>query len=85
MVLWHGYTKKFFIFRYLLHFTTKCIGGQIIKLLVFSCLAQKMMQKVQKVWALIYRLIVKRCIKRKQTPVCLHAVKNYDKVESIDK
>ena len=29
MVLWHSYTNKFFIFRYLLNFTTKCIGGQI--------------------------------------------------------
>ena len=41
-IVYHGsltsYTNKFFIFRYLLHFTTKCIGGQIkaFSFLLFS-------------------------------------------------
>ena len=30
-------------------------------------------------------MIVNWCVKRKETPVCLPAVKNYQKVESINK
>ena len=42
------------------------------------------MQKVQKVQALIYRVMAKQHVKRKQThPLCLHAVEKY-KVESFD-
>ena len=29
IILWHNCTNKFFIFRDLLNFTKKCIGGQI--------------------------------------------------------
>ena len=41
------------------------------------------MQKVQKVQALIYRVIPKQRVKRKQAhPVCLHAVEKYEKLET---
>ena len=42
-----SYANKIFIFRYLLNFTTKCIGGQIKAFSLLSC--SVFTQKVQKV------------------------------------
>ena len=47
IILWCNYTKKFFIFRYLLSFTTECIAGQIKGFSFLFC--PLVMQKVQKV------------------------------------
>ena len=47
IILWCNYTKKFFIFRYLLNFTTECIAGQIEGFSFLFCTL--VMQKVQKV------------------------------------
>ena len=74
-------TNKFFIFSCLLNFTMKCIGGQIKAFSFLFCTPYD--AKCAKRWrVLIYRVIAKQRAKREQIhPVCLHAVKKYEKVE----
>ena len=82
-------TNKFFIFRYLLNFKTKCIGGEIKTFSFLFCTAcdtkstvggERYIQSGEH-----YLQSVAKQGKREQThPLCLNTVAKYEKVESIN-
>ena len=78
-----NYTSKFFIFRYLLNFTTECIGSQIKASRFLSCIICEA-KSTKGEECNIRSDCETTCKKRTDSWPCLHAVEKYEKVESIN-